>query len=87
MTTQIAVKLPDGLVQAVDRMVDAGAFESRSDAVRRALQGVLAEHRNRVIGDAFRHGFTSHPDTTGDLDDVRRRSIELIEQEPWEPWW
>src|SRR3546814_1659662 len=36
MTTQIAVKLPDGLVAAIDRLVDEGTFPRRSAAVRRA---------------------------------------------------
>lgn len=37
MTTQIAVRLPDGLVEQLDALVAAG-HETRSDAVRRAIE-------------------------------------------------
>lgn len=37
MTTQIAVRLPDELVEQLDALVAAG-HQSRSDAVRRAIE-------------------------------------------------
>ncbi len=37
MTKQIAVRLPEELVDYVDEQVKAGAFSSRADAVARAL--------------------------------------------------
>lgn len=37
MTTQIAVRLPDELIEQLDALVDAG-HTSRSDAVRRAIE-------------------------------------------------
>ena len=37
MTTQIAVRLPDEMVDQLDQLVAAG-HQSRSDAVRRAIE-------------------------------------------------
>ena len=37
MTTQIAVRLPDDMIEQLDRLVEAG-HASRSDAVRRAIE-------------------------------------------------
>lgn len=38
MSTQIAVRLPDDLVEFVDELVDSGASDSRAAAVRKALE-------------------------------------------------
>ena len=38
MTTQIAVRLPDELVEMVDRWVRSGRARSRADVVTRALE-------------------------------------------------
>lgn len=87
MTMQIAVKLPDGLVRDVDALVDAGAFASRSDAVRRSLRVLVTASRRRQIDDAFAVGFALHPETDEELADAARLAIESIEEEPWEKWW
>ncbi len=38
MATQIAVRVPDALIEFIDAQVDAGKAESRADMVRRALE-------------------------------------------------
>ena len=45
MTTQIAVRLPDDLVEFLDESVRSGKSTSRADAVTKAL----ARERRRVI--------------------------------------
>lgn len=87
MTTQIAVKLPDEVVAAVDRLVDEGTFPSRSAAVRRALDGLLAASQRAAVDEAFARGFRDSPDTAGELADAMRLAVEAINDEPWERWW
>lgn len=87
MTTQIAIKLPEELVEAVDRLVEEGRFESRSDAVRTGIGLVVREADRRRIDQAFAEGFRRAPESAGELADSRRLAIESIEDEPWEPWW
>ncbi len=48
MTKQIAVRLPEDLVDFVDAQVRAGAVKSRADAVARAL----ARERRRTLAAA-----------------------------------
>ncbi|WP_327010208.1 hypothetical protein [Dactylosporangium sp. NBC_01737] len=52
MTTQIAVRLPDDLVQYIDREIAAGAAASRAAVVVRALERDRrrqdAEHDARI---------------------------------------
>jgi Arc/MetJ-type ribon-helix-helix transcriptional regulator len=45
MSKQIAVRLPDELVEFVDELVDAGAGSSRAGVVKRALE---REHRRAL---------------------------------------
>lgn len=47
MTIQIAVMLPDGLVHEIDRLVEGGAFASRSQAIRSGLEALVTEEAPR----------------------------------------
>ena len=87
MTQQIAVKLPNRLVSDLDRLVGDGSFESRSHAVRYALEGLVRADRRRVIDEAFARGFADRPESDEELADATRLAIESIEEEPWEKWW
>jgi Arc/MetJ-type ribon-helix-helix transcriptional regulator len=87
MTIQIAVKLPDEVVDAIDRLVADGRFASRSDAVRRGLDRVVRDAHADRIDQAFADGFRRHPERPEELADAERLAIESIEDEPWERWW
>lgn len=43
-TDRITVRVPTDQLGVVDDLVDDGAFDSRSDAVRSALEGLTDEH-------------------------------------------
>lgn len=87
MTIQIAVKLPNGMVDAIDRLIAEGRFTSRSQAVRSALDVLVDHHRSRDIDAAFSEGFGRHPESAEDMADATRLAVEAIEDEPWERWW
>lgn len=87
MTTQIAVKLPDRLVEQLDQLVDDGGYESRSEAVRHAIAALLRGERRAAIDRSFEEGFRRNPDDSAVLDEARRLAIASIEEEPWERWW
>jgi Arc/MetJ-type ribon-helix-helix transcriptional regulator len=87
MTVQIAVKLPDELVAAVDRLVDDSRFASRSEVVRAGLHRIVADDAARTIDQAFADGVAAHPDTDDDLQRATTLAIESIDDEPWEKWW
>ena len=87
MTVQIAVKLPDELLEAVDRLVASNRFASRSEVVRAGLQRIVADDAAQTIDRAFSEGFTRHPDSDEDMRRATRLAVESIEDEPWEKWW
>jgi Arc/MetJ-type ribon-helix-helix transcriptional regulator len=87
MTSQIAVKLPDELLEAVDHLVASNRFANRSEIVRAGLQRIIADDASRTIDRAFADGFARHPDSDDDVHRTTRLAIESIDEEPWEKWW
>ncbi len=87
MTTQIAVKLPDDLVAELDRLVARGDFPSRSQAVRSALEGIVAARRQQELDARYRQALARVPETEEELAEARRLATDAIHDEPWERWW
>lgn len=87
MPVQIAVKIPDQMLAAVDELVAAGRFSSRSGAVKAGLRIVVDQAERDAVDRAFTDGFRRHPDNPDELADARRLGIDAIEDEPWERWW
>lgn len=87
MTTQIAVKLPDDMLDALDRLVAQSRFESRSDAVRAGLAQVIEASRSEQIDAAIVAGFERFPETSSEMRRAHDLAIDSIDDEPWEKWW
>jgi len=72
VSTQIAIRLDDEDVAALDAEVREGRAESRSDAVRRGIAYLRREQRYRgeeaVLADLARRGGPVYPDLDGVLD-------------------
>lgn len=72
MTTQIAVRLDDTEVEALDAEVAEGRASNRSDAVRRSIARLRREQRYRgeeaVLIELARLGEPLYPDLDGILD-------------------
>ena len=72
MSSQIAVRLQDMELDAVDREVAEGRAATRSDAVRRAIAYLAREQRYRaeqaVLRDLADRGEPVYPDLEGLLD-------------------
>ncbi len=87
MTTQIAVKLSDEIVARIDELVARGAFPSRSAAIRRGLEVVVAAHERRSIDRLYEEAYRRFPESDAELREAARLAIESIDEEPWEKWW
>lgn len=72
MTTQIAVRLDDAEIEALDAEVAQGRAANRSDAVRRSIARLRRDQRYRgeepVLIDFARRGEALYPDLDGILD-------------------
>jgi Arc/MetJ-type ribon-helix-helix transcriptional regulator len=87
MTKQIAVKLPDDLVNELDRLVQAGTFVSRSQAIRTGIEALVARQHRHQMDQRFRDGAALSPETVEDIDEATALAVSSIQEEPWERWW
>jgi Arc/MetJ-type ribon-helix-helix transcriptional regulator len=87
MTIQIAVKLPDRLVDEIDRLIEGGAFTSRSQAIRSGLEAIVAARHREDIDRRYAEAMARFPETDDEIAEATRLAIESIHEEPWERWW
>jgi Arc/MetJ-type ribon-helix-helix transcriptional regulator len=62
MAIQIAVRIPDRDVAAMDKAIRAGRYESRAAAVREALGRLLADEREKEIAEQYRRAYSEVPE-------------------------
>lgn len=85
--TQIAVKLPDGLVRELDELVAQGLFSSRSSAVRRAVEIIVSGQQRQALDEAYVNGYRQVPESESELAEAKRLATQTIADEPWDKWW
>ncbi len=82
-TQQIAIRLEETVLAAVDDMVARGVFESRADAVRRALDLVIDGDEQRRIDEAYVAAYARAPQTAADQAAALESLRASILEEPW----
>lgn len=75
MTKQIALRLPDELVERLDAVVAADpSLPTRSAALQQAVAALVAERERERIDDAIVEGYRRHPpgatETWGDVEEA-----------------
>ena len=80
---QLITRVDDKLVAQVDAIVASGEAESRSDAVRRALEAMIDQRRRRLIGEAIAEGYRRMPETEEELRWADDNARSMIAEEPW----
>lgn len=81
--TQLVTRIDDDLAALVDELVAEGIVESRSDAVRRGLRGLIDHHRRRRIAEAIVAGYRDRPQTAEEVGWTDDATVRLIGDEPW----
>ena len=81
--TQIAVRLDEDDVARLDDMVSEGRFDSRAEAVRAAVRGMLDAERRRAAGEAIAAGYRRVPQSDDEVTAAEVNVRRLIEEEPW----
>ena len=80
---QIVEAVQRPLAAEVDALVSAGVVESRSDAVRQALEDLVDRHRRREIGARIVDGYRRLPQTDVDVGFTDEATLAMIVEEPW----
>lgn len=83
MAVQLVTRVPDELVAAVDKLVEEGAFGSRSEVVREGLTGVVERQRRAAIGEAIVDGYRVRPQDGDGLGLTDAAGAAMIAEEPW----
>jgi Arc/MetJ-type ribon-helix-helix transcriptional regulator len=83
MTVQLVTRVPEAVADAVDDLVKAGVFDSRSDAVRAGLEAVVERERRAAIGQAIVAGYERIPQDADDLAWPDAATSAMIAEEPW----
>ncbi len=83
VTVQLVTRVPDAVAEAVDGLVQAGVFASRSDAVRAGLETVVERERRDAIGRAIVDGYRRVPQDDDDLSWSDTATSAMIAEEPW----
>jgi len=82
-TQQIAVRLPEELLERVDELIEAGVYESRAAAVRAGLEVLADLARRRALDDAIIDGYRRVPPTRAERASALASLHDAIEEEPW----
>lgn len=83
MTVQLVTRVPDDVAEAVDELVKAGVFGSRSEAVREGLSVVVDRRRRLAVGHAIAEGYRRIPQSADALAWPDAASAAMIGEEPW----
>ncbi len=80
----MVTRIDDGLAAEVDRLVDEGTVESRSDAVRQGLRLMIDRARRQRTAKAITDGYALIPQTEDELGWIDRATVGMINEEPWD---
>jgi Arc/MetJ-type ribon-helix-helix transcriptional regulator len=80
---QFVMQIDAELAKAVDDLVEEGTYDSRSDAVRKALTALVDLRRRRKIGEQIVEGYLRFPETPEEMEQARLNAIEIVNEEPW----
>ena len=80
---QLVTRVDAALVQAIDELIATGAYETRSDVVRIAVERLVDQHRRDAIGRQIVDGYQRMPQTDEELAGVDEAAVAMILEEPW----
>ena len=82
-TEQIAVRLAEEQLAALDDLIARGAYDSRAAVVRAGIEVVLELDRRRQADRATVEGYRLHPQTDAERHAAIASLREAIAEEPW----
>lgn len=82
-SVQIAVRINETLLQAVDALVEKGGGASRADVVRQAVELLLDRHEQQRLDEQMVAGYLQKPSTTAEDAAAEDAMRAAIAEEPW----
>ena len=81
--TQLVTRVDEDLASLVDELIAEGVVKSRSDAVRRGLSVLIAQHQRKRTAEAIIRGYQQHPQVDNEVGWADEATIRMIADEPW----
>lgn len=82
-TEQIAVRVPEELLEQLDDLVAIGVYRSRAAGVRAGIEAIMELERRRTIDRAVVEGYERVPLTATERGAAIASLREAIIEEPW----
>ena len=83
MTTPIPTRFSDEQLATIDRLVDAGVGQNRSDVIRQAVERLDEAIRRSRVGNAIADSYRSKPQSRQDDELAMANAVAMTEAEPW----
>ncbi len=83
MSEQIAIRIPKDLAASLEQLVASGRFETKAEAVRRAVQTLVEEERRREVGERIADGYRRRPQTDEEVAVATASALRSIAEESW----
>jgi Arc/MetJ-type ribon-helix-helix transcriptional regulator len=80
---QIAVRLPEEVLDELDALVTRGVYGSRASAVRAGIEAVIARARREATDAAIVDGYRRVPPTDAEGSAAVASLRDAILEEPW----
>lgn len=83
MSQMITVRMSPDRVEKVDALVASGAYATRAEVVREAVDELLRREEEAAIDRAIVEGYTRIPQTDDELRWAEAAARRSVAEEPW----
>lgn len=86
MSTQLAIRLPDETLEALDWLVVRCKFSSRTEAMRCAIEAAIKAEQSRAIDEQYREAYARVPQTDDEVAHLEHQRFGHLDDEDWTEW-
>lgn len=81
MSTQLAVRVSEAQLRALDGYAAFRGYANRADAIRAAIAEAIKRAEDEAIDRSYREGYASRPESEEEMADAYRLGLASIEEE------
>jgi metal-responsive CopG/Arc/MetJ family transcriptional regulator len=82
MSSQLAVRVTDAQLRALDEYAAFRGYATRADAIRAAIAEAIKRADDEAIDRSYREGYARIPETAAEMADAHRLAVASINEEP-----
>ena len=82
MSTQLAVRVTDAQLRALDEYALRCGHANRADAIRAAIAEAIKRADDEAVDRSYREGYATLPESDAELADAHRLAVASINEEP-----